>query len=69
MGIDDIAGVVVLGLSARVKDSLPGRRSALVGQLSYRTTCANRRLRALRVTVIPRVALLANARCQALGLL
>jgi hypothetical protein len=33
-GVDDVAGVTVLGVSARVEDSLPDRRSALVGRLS-----------------------------------
>jgi hypothetical protein len=33
-GVDDVAGVTVLSLSARVKDSLPDRSSALVGRLS-----------------------------------
>jgi hypothetical protein len=30
-GVDDVVGVAVLGPSARIKDSLPDRRSTLVG--------------------------------------
>jgi hypothetical protein len=40
-GVDDVAGVAVLGLSARVKDSLPDRRSPLVGRFSRRAACMN----------------------------
>jgi hypothetical protein len=40
-GVDDVAGVAVLGLLACVKDSLPDRRSALVGRLSCRPACVN----------------------------
>jgi hypothetical protein len=40
-GVDDVAGVTILGLPARVKDSLPDRRSALVGRLSRRATRVN----------------------------
>jgi hypothetical protein len=68
-GVDDVAGVVVLGLPARVKDSLPDRCSTLVGRLSRRTACMNGRFWALRSAVIPRAALLANAGRRAFGLL
>jgi hypothetical protein len=40
-GVDDVAGISILGMSARVKDSLPDWRSALVGRLSYRSACVN----------------------------
>jgi hypothetical protein len=68
-GIDDVACVAVQGLSARIKDSHPDRRSTLVGRLPRHTACVNRRFRALRSTVIPRATLLANAGRQAFGLL
>jgi hypothetical protein len=68
-GVDDVAYITVLGLSARIKDSLPVRRSTLVGQLSRRAACMNRRFRALRAAVIPHAALLANAGRRAFGLL
>jgi hypothetical protein len=68
-GIDDVAGVTILGLSARVKDLLPDRHSTLVGRLPRRTACVNRRFRTLPSAVIPRAALLATAGRQALDLL
>jgi hypothetical protein len=68
-GVDDVACVTVLGLSARIKDSLPDRRSTLVGWLSRRAACVNGRFRAFCATVIPRTALLVNARRRAFGLL
>jgi hypothetical protein len=68
-GVDDVAGVAVLGLPARVKDSLLDRRSALVGGLSRCNTHVTRRLGALHAPVVPRASLLADARRRALGLL
>jgi hypothetical protein len=66
-GVDDVARVAVLGLFARIKDSLPDRRSTLVGRLSCRAACVNGRFWGLRATAIPRAALLANARRRAFG--
>jgi hypothetical protein len=40
-GVDDVTGVAILDLSACVKDSLPDRRSALVGGLPHRATRVN----------------------------
>jgi hypothetical protein len=40
-GVDDVAGITVLVLSARVEDSLPDWRSALVGGLSRRAARVN----------------------------
>jgi hypothetical protein len=68
-GVDDVAGVTVLGLSACVKDSLPNRRWALVGGLSCHATRVNRRLGALRAPVVLRASLLADARRRAFSLL
>jgi hypothetical protein len=68
-GVDDVAGIAVLGLSARVKDSLPDRRSTLVGRLFCRAVFMDRRLPALSVVVIPCTAWLAHAGHRAFGLL
>jgi hypothetical protein len=59
--------VAVLGLSARIKDSLPDRRSTLIDRLSRRAACVDRRFRVLHAAIIPRAALLSNARCRAFG--
>jgi hypothetical protein len=67
--VDDVAGVAVLGLSARIKDPLPNWRWALVGWLPHRATCVDGCLLALGAAVILRAALLAYAGCQAFGLL
>jgi hypothetical protein len=40
-GVDDVVGVAILGLPARVEDSLPDRRSAVDGRLSCRAACVN----------------------------
>jgi hypothetical protein len=40
-GVDDVAGISVLGLSARVEDPLPDWRSALVGRLPRHTARVN----------------------------
>jgi hypothetical protein len=68
-GVDDISGVAVLGLSARVKDSFPVWRSALIGRLPCRAVRMGRRLPALGVAVILHTAWLAHAGRRALGLL
>jgi hypothetical protein len=67
--IDDVAGVAVLCLSARIKDPLPDRRSALVDWLPYRTICVDGYLLALDAAVVPRAALMAYARRRAFGVL
>jgi hypothetical protein len=69
MGVDDVAGVAVLGLPARVKDSLPDRRSALVGQLPSRAVRMDKHLPTLGGAVISHTAWLAHAGRRALGLL
>jgi hypothetical protein len=63
--VDDIAGVAVLSLSARIKDPLPDRRSALVGRLPHRAACVNGHFWALSTAVVPCTALLAYAGHQA----
>jgi hypothetical protein len=68
-GVDDVVCITVLGLSARIKDSLPDRRSTLVGRLSRRAACVIRRFRALRTAIIPCTALLVNAGHRVFGLL
>jgi hypothetical protein len=59
--VDDVTSVAVLSLSARIKDPLPNRRSALVGWLPYRAICVDGYLLALSIAVVPRAALLAYA--------
>jgi hypothetical protein len=68
-GVDNVAGIAVLSLSACIKDPLPDWRSARVGRLCHRASCVNRCFWALRAAVIPRAALLAYARRRAFGLL
>jgi hypothetical protein len=68
-GVDDVAGVAVLGLLARVKDSLPDCHSALVVRLPCHAVRVDRRLPALGVAVVPHTARLAHAGRRALGLL
>jgi hypothetical protein len=68
-GADDVACVAVLGLSARIEDSLPDRLSTLIDWLSRRAACVDRCFRTLRAAVIPRTALLANAGRRAFSLL
>jgi hypothetical protein len=41
MGVDDVAGIAVLGLSVRVEDPLLDKRSALVCGLPRRTARVN----------------------------
>jgi hypothetical protein len=64
--VDDVAGVAVLSLSARIKDLLPDWRSA---SLAAYAAYVNGRFRALRAAVILRAALLAYAGRRAFGLL
>jgi hypothetical protein len=68
-GVDDVAGVAILGLPARVKDPLLDRRAPLVGG-TFR--CASRMYRwlgALRAPVVLRAPMLTDARRRAFGLL
>jgi hypothetical protein len=51
-GIDDVASVTVLGLSARVKDPLSGRRAPWVGGPFRRATHVHRCFGALRAPVV-----------------
>jgi hypothetical protein len=67
--VDDVAGVAVLGLLARIKDPLPDQRFALVGWLPCRSARVDGHLSALGAAVIPRTALLAYAGCRAFSLL
>jgi hypothetical protein len=67
--IDDVAGITVLSLSARIKDPLRDRRSALVGRLPNRAACMNGRFRTWHTAVIPCAALLAYVGHRAFGLL
>jgi hypothetical protein len=68
-GVDDVAGVAVQILSARIKDPLPDRHSALVGWLPCRAICVDRCLLALSTVIVPRAALMAYAGRRAFGLL
>jgi hypothetical protein len=58
-----------MSLSARIKDPLPDRCSALFCCLRRRAAFVNGRFRALRAAVIPGTALLAYAGRRAFGLL
>jgi hypothetical protein len=68
-GVDDVASVTVLGLPARVKDSLPDRRAPWVGGPLCRAARVYRRFGALCAPVIPRAPLLADAGRRAFSLL
>jgi hypothetical protein len=59
VSVDEVAGVAVLSLCARIKDPLPDRRLALVGRLPNRSACVNGRFRAWRTAVVPHTTLLA----------
>jgi hypothetical protein len=52
-----------VGLPARIKDPLPGRRSALVGWLPRSAARVDGRLLALGAAVVLRTALLVYAGC------
>jgi hypothetical protein len=67
--VDDVAGVTILGLPARIKDPLPDYRSTLVGWLPCHATCVDGHLLALGAAIVSRTALLAYAGCRALSLL
>jgi hypothetical protein len=56
-------------LTTCVKDPLPGRGSALVGELPHCATRMDGRLLTLGAAVVPRPAQLAYAGCQAFSLL
>jgi hypothetical protein len=68
-GVDDVAGVAILGLPACVKEPFLGRRAPWVGgTLSYAAR-VHRGLGALRTPIVPRAPLLADAGRRAFGLL
>jgi hypothetical protein len=68
-GVDDVAGVTVLGLPARVEEPLLGRRASRVGGTLRCTSRVHRWLGALRTPVVPRAPLLTDAGRRAFGLL
>jgi hypothetical protein len=68
-GVDDFVGVAILGLPARVKESLLGRRAPRVGRTLRCTSRMHRWLGALRTPVVQRAPLLADAGRRAFGLL
>jgi hypothetical protein len=68
-GVDDVAGVTILGLPARVKDPLLDRRVPLVGGTFRCASRVHRWFGALRTNVVPRAPLLADAGRRAFGLL
>jgi hypothetical protein len=68
-GVDDIAGVAVPRLPARVEEPIFGRRAPRVGGAFHRSTLVYRGFRALRAPIAPRAPLLADAGRRALGLL
>jgi hypothetical protein len=66
--VDDVTGVAIQR-PAQVEEPFFGRRASRVGGALRRFTCMNRRLAPLRGPVASCVALLADARRRALGLL
>jgi hypothetical protein len=56
-------GVAILSLSARAKDPLPDRCSALVSWLPRRSVCVDGCLLALGTAVFPHATLVAYAGC------
>jgi hypothetical protein len=68
-GVDDVAGVAVLGLPARVEEPLIGRRAPRVGGTLHCAARVDRGLGALPALVVPRAHLLADAGRRAFGLL
>jgi hypothetical protein len=69
LGIQDVAGIAVVGLDARVKDPLPDWRPALVRWPSRCAACVDGRVLVLCIAVALRVGLMAYAGHGALGLL
>jgi hypothetical protein len=68
-GVDDVAGVAISGLPARVEEPLFGRRAPRVGGALRRSARVHRGFRALRAPIVLRAPLLADAGRRALGLL
>jgi hypothetical protein len=68
-GVDDVAGVAILGLSARVEDPLLDRRAPWVGGAFRCVSRVHRWFGALRAPVVPRAPLLTDAGRRAFGLL
>jgi hypothetical protein len=67
--VDDVAGVAVLCLPARVEESVLGRRAPRVGGALGRVTRVDLGLGTLRAAIVPRAPLLTDAGRRALGLL
>jgi hypothetical protein len=68
-GVNDIAGVAISRLPARVEEPLLGRRAPRVGGALGRATRMDRGLRTLRTPIVPCAPLLTDAGRRALGLL
>jgi hypothetical protein len=68
-GVDDVAGVAILGLPVRVEDPLLDRRAPWVGGTFRCASHVYRWFGALRAPVVPRAPLLADAGRRSLGLL
>jgi hypothetical protein len=67
--VDDVAGVAVSCLPARVEEPFPGWRAPRVGGVLRCPSCVYRGLGPLRAPIVPRVTLLSDAGRRALGLL
>jgi hypothetical protein len=68
-GVNDIAGVAILGLPARVEEPLPSRRAPRVGGALRCTARVYRGLGTLLALIVPRTSLLTDARRRTFGLL
>jgi hypothetical protein len=68
-GVDDVAGVAIPGLPARVEEPFLSRRAPRVSGALGRAARVYRGLEALRTPFIPRAPLLADAGRRAFGLL
>jgi hypothetical protein len=68
-GVDDVAGIAILGLPARVEESFLGWRAAWISRTLSYAARVHRGLGALRTPIVPRAPLLADAERRAFGLL
>jgi hypothetical protein len=68
-GVDDVAGIAVSGLPARVEEPLFGRRAPRIGGALNRSARVYRGFGALRAPIVPLAPLLADAGRRAFGLL
>jgi hypothetical protein len=68
-GVDDVAGVAILGLPASVEEPFLGRRAPRVGGALNCAARVHRELGALRTPIVPRAPLLADVGRRASGLL